>query len=385
MLGAARFASVEVVRNAAVRQLAETNPQVAARFWPSHPASKLWLGLTQIGLSARHRAPVAEATFDLVRDGARKAPLAPEPFLVRGVQAQLAGDRQGAERAFLAAKLRDGRSIPARYFLAEQYFRTGNAEAGLREISILARMVPNGVASLAPYIAAYAKNPRSQAQLRSLFRSDPTLEQAALSTLASDARNSDLILGLASPSVSAPQWSGVLVQTLVAAGKYDQAYRVWAQAAHIQPVEDWTLFDAGFAGSDAPPPFNWTLTSSTVGLAERQPGGRLHAIFYGQEDGVLARQLLLLKPGRYRLAMRIAGDPSRAGALSWKLACADSQALLVSLPLSELKKFAAGVPFDVPATCAAQSLELAGHAPDVAQQADVTVSGLSLKREQPGG
>ncbi len=365
-------------------QFAEAKPQVAARFWPSHPASKLWLGLTEIGLSARHRTPVAGSTFDLVRDAARKAPLAPEPFLVRGVQAQLAGDRRVAEQAFLAAKLRDGRSIPARYFLAEQYFRTGNAEGGLREISILARMVPNGVTSLAPYVAAYAKDPRNQAQLRSLFRSDPTLEQAALSTLASDARNSGLILGLASPSASPPPWSGVLVQTLVAAGRYDDAFRVWARTAHIQPGADWTVFDPGFAGSDAPPPFNWTLTSSTVGLAESQPGGRLHAIFYGQEDGILARQLLLLNPGRYRLAMRISGEPARMGMLSWKLTCADSKASLVSLPLNALMK-ASGVTFDVPATCAAQSLELTGSAPEVAQQADVTISGLSLKREQPGG
>jgi hypothetical protein len=384
-MGAALLVGVEVVRNAAVLQLAERQPEVAARFWPSHPASKLWLGLTQIGLSARQRTPVAAATFELVRDGARKSPLAPEPFLVRGVQAQLAGDRQGAEQAFLAAKLRDGRSIPARYFLAEQYFRTGNAERGLREISILARMVPNGVTSMAPYIAAYAKDPRSKEHLQKLFRSDPTLEQAALSTLASDARNSDLVLSLASPSASPPQWSGVLVQTLVAAGKYGEAYRVWARSAHIQPVADVTLFDAGFAGSDAPPPFNWSLTSSTVGLAERQAGGRLHAVFYGQEDGILAQQLLLLKPGRYRLAMQIAGEPARAGTLSWKLACADSKALLVSLPLSEQKKYAAGVTFEVPENCAAQSLELAGSAPEVAQQADVTISGLSLKREQPGG
>jgi hypothetical protein len=301
------------------------------------------------------------------------------------VQAQLAGDQQVAERAFVAAKLRDGRSIPARYFLAEQYFRSGDAPSGLREIAVLARMVPNGVTSLAPYVAAYAKDPRNRPQLQSLFKSDPTLEQAALSTLAVDPRNADLILSLASPSATVPQWSGVLIPTLVNARQYDEAYRVWSKMAHVQPPADGTVFDAGFAGSDAPPPFNWSLTSSTVGLAEGQPGGRLHAIFYGQEDGVLARQLLLLKPGRYRLTMRISGEPARAAALSWTLTCADSKVQLVSLPLSDLKKAASGVSFAVPANCAAQSLELTASAPEVAQQADVTISDFSLKREQSGG
>jgi hypothetical protein len=385
VLGAALLTGVEVVRNAVVVQYAETKPQVAARIWPSHPASKLWLGLTEIGLSARHRAPVNPSTLDLIRAAATKAPLAPEPFLVRGVQAQLAGDQNVAEQAFVAAKLRDGRSIPARYFLAEQYFRDGNAPSGLREIAVLARMVPNGVTSLAPYVAAYAKEPRNRPQLQALFRSDPMLEQAALSTLATDARNADLIFGLATPSVSAPQWAGTLVQSLVAAGQYGEAYRVWARTAHVRPGEDQTLFDAGFAGSDAPPPFNWTLTSSTVGLAERQPGGRLHVIFYAQEDGVLARQLLLLKPGRYRLAMRILGEPSRANALRWTLTCADSKSELLSLPLSDPKTAASGLTFEVPANCAAQYFELAGSAPELAQQVDVTIGGLSLKREQPSG
>jgi len=385
VLGAALLAGVEVVRNAAVVQYAETKPQLAARIWPSHPASKLWLGLTQIGLSARNKAAVAASTFDLIWQGAREEPLAPEPFLVRGVQAQLAGNQQVAEQAFAGAKLRDGRSIPARYFLAEQYFRSGDAAHGLREIAVLARMVPNGVTSLAPYIATYAKDPRNRTQLQSLFKSDPTLEQAALSTLATDPSNADLILGLASPSTTAPQWSGVLIPTLVNAGQYGAAYRVWARTAHVQPAADATVFDARFAGSDAPPPFNWSLTSSTVGLAESQPGGRLHAIFYGQEDGVLARQLLLLKPGRYRLSMRISGEPSRANALSWTLTCADSKAQLVSLILSDPKKAASGTMFDVPANCAAQSLELAASAPEVAQQVDVTISDFSLKREQPNG
>src|SRR6185369_17476157 len=139
---AALLIAVVVVRNAGVAQFAETDPRKAARIWPSHPASELWLGLTQIGLSARERKPVARATLDLVRDAARKAPLAAEPFLVRGGEGQLAGDQRLATQACAAARLRDGRSIPARYFLAEQYFKVGDAPRGLREMALLARMTP---------------------------------------------------------------------------------------------------------------------------------------------------------------------------------------------------------------------------------------------------
>ena len=100
-------------------------------------------------------------------------PLAPEPFLVRGVQAQLDGDRSLAGQAFRAAELRDGRAIPARYFLADHYFRTGDARAGLREVAALSRLVPNGVASLAPYVAAYSKDPRNWPALQGLVQVGP--------------------------------------------------------------------------------------------------------------------------------------------------------------------------------------------------------------------
>jgi hypothetical protein len=382
---AALLVAVVVVRNAGVAQFAESDPRQAARIWPSHPASELWLGLTQIGLSARERKPVTGATLELVRDAARKAPLAPEPFLVRGVQGQLAGDQQLATAAFAAARLRDGRSIPARYFLAEQYFRKGDVSRGLRETAILARMVPNGVTSLAPFVASYAKDPRTRPHLKALFRTDPALEQAALTTLATDARNTDLILGLATPSRTAPQWTEMLLRSQVAAGEYALAQQTWARLAHVAPVRD-SIFDPQFKGSAAPQPFNWTLTSSTAGLAEPQGGGRLHVLFYGQEDGLLAGQLLVLSPGRYRLALRVDGEAARAATLKWTISCVGSGQVLLSLALSDVNRAAQGGEFDVPATsCGAQNLQLTGAAPELPQQADVTISDLRLVRVADNG
>ena len=377
------LAALLVVRNAVVAQYAETKPQLAAWIWPSHPSSNLWSGLTEIGLNARARKAVSPATLEKIRDAAAKSPLAPEPFLVRGVEAQLAGDYPLATQAFLAAKLRDGRSIPARYFLAEQYFRSGDAAHGLREIALLARMVPNGVAGLAPFIATYAKDPRNRPQLLSLFRSDPQLQDAALTTLASDAGNADLILELGSDRQ--PVWAGTLLNSLVVAGQYQKAHGIWARLAHVAPASGQLIFDPGFKGSDAPPPFNWALTASTIGLAERQPGGRLHVIYYGQEDGVLASQLLVLSPGRYRLAMRLAGDLNHAASLSWTVTCVGSTTASLSLRLSDPALAARGVAFDVPANCPAQRLELVASAPELPQQAEIMVSNLSLRQVAGNG
>jgi hypothetical protein len=369
---AALLLAVQVVRNAAVAQFAELLPTRAAKAWPGHPQAQLTIGLTEIAIASRQHQRAAPATFSRITDAARKMPLAPEPFLVRGVHAQIAGDRALAGDAFRAAELRDGRAIAPRYFLADLYFRAGDARSGLREIAVLSRIVPNGVSSLAPYVAAYSKNPRNWPALRALFRSDPALADASLSALSTDPANADLVLRLGNVR-SRATWQDRLVASLVTAGQYGKARSIWAQVAGTGPVSG--IFDPAFADSKAPPPFNWVLTSSTVGLAERRNG--LHVIFYGQEDGPLATQLLLLAPGAYRLAMPVTGDKGHARSLAWSLTCANSTTPIGRIALDEAA--ARGWAFTVPAGCAAQKLELSGVSSDMPQQVDVTIARLQLE------
>src|SRR6185312_5611299 len=160
------------VRNAAVLLYAPSKPMLAAKFWPTHPATEISLSMTEIARAARDRRDVPPSTFAMMSDASSKEPLAPEPFLVRGVQAELARDGAVAQKAFEAAQWRDPRSLPAAYFLADRYFRTGDRVLGLREIAALARLSPAGPSSVAPYLAAYAANPANWPALRNLFQSN---------------------------------------------------------------------------------------------------------------------------------------------------------------------------------------------------------------------
>src|SRR3954453_13052895 len=89
---AALLIAVQVVRNAAVHALADTRPADAASVWRGHPASELSLAMTDIPRASRAGRAVPSSAFAEIADAAAKEPLAPEPFLVRGVQAGLAGD-----------------------------------------------------------------------------------------------------------------------------------------------------------------------------------------------------------------------------------------------------------------------------------------------------
>jgi tetratricopeptide (TPR) repeat protein len=373
----ALLVAVQVVRNAAAAQFAERSPATAARIWPGHPSAELSLAMTRIGDATRLRRQVPESVFAEVRDAALKAPLEPEPFLVRGVQAQLAGDAPLALQAFAAAERRDPRSLPAHYFLADALFRAGDSRRGLQEVGTLARLAPNGLTTVGPYIAAYAKDPENWPQLRELFRGNPQMETAALVGLANDATNADAVLALARDTrgAAAAAWLPVLVNSLVAAGQYDKARAVWARGAQVDDRQA-LVHDAGFTDARSPPPFNWALMSSTVGLAERQSGGRLHIIFYGHDDGLLARQLLLLGPGNYRMTMTVAGNAADARALTWSVRCYSSQTPLAGVPLDVLAS--RGWAFTIPSGCAAQWLELSGVSSDLSRQTEVVIGKLNL-------
>ena len=376
--------AVTIVRNSAVDALANLSPARAARLWSDHPTTEISLAMTEIAQSARLRSAVPSKVFERIDDAARKAPLAPEPFLVHGVQAQLSGHQDAAVQALQAAEWRDPRSLPAHYFLAERYFTKRDVARALKEIASLANLSPGGIGASAPYLAAFARDPSNWPRMRALFRANPRIEEAALFELSRDGHNAPSVLALVSPQnrTARAVWLPVLVNSLVSAGDYAKARAIWASVSGVSANAP-PLFDAGFSNPDPPPPFNWTFASSTLGLAERQSGGRLHAIYYGQEDGALAKQLLVLPPGRYRLSLRLLSGSSQAQALNWSVTCAGAPIPIASAPLNVAAS--RGLLFDVAADCRAQLLQLSGVSADLPQQSDVTITDLKLAAEGSHG
>ena len=359
-----------VVRDAVVAAYASPDPQRAEFFWPGHPRVLVSSALTDIGVAAvKRRPPPPEALARIARAG-RLTPLSVDPFLVRGISAQQSGDLRLAERAFVAARHRAPREAAPRYFLSELYVTTNRGAEGLAELATLARLLPNGSASVAPSLAAYARSSGDVANLKATFRSHPELGQAVLVELAKDPANADLALRLADrvrTTEGTPDWVKVMLPNLVQAGEFDRAYRLWSATSGAQSRGK--IFDADFGGSPAPPPFNWTFRSDSAGFAELDAKGGLHVMFYGRDDAVLASQTLLLSPGRYRITTAGGGDAG--GMLRWTVTC---------LPVRhEIAATAEPVlDFTIAAGCPAQLLELKGVARDMPKEANVTISGLKL-------
>src|SRR6185437_7791038 len=107
------------------------------------------LGLARIGRAARERKTIDQHVFAMIDDAAVKSPLAPEPFLVRGVQAQTAGDAEAAKRAFLSAQSRDPRSMPGEQSLAPNNFPAGKGLREFQQSVQIAQLSPDGSTTIA--------------------------------------------------------------------------------------------------------------------------------------------------------------------------------------------------------------------------------------------
>jgi hypothetical protein len=386
--GLALLASAQVVRTAIVSAFGDEQPVIAERVWPSHPEVKFAVAMAEIGaVAASGKTAVPESTLGRVKDGMNAAPLAVEPYLIRGALAQSEGRSDLAERLFLEARARDPRSAAARYFLAERFLASGRAAEGLTEISVLARLVPGGSQLLVPALVRYARAPGSEASLKATLAANPQVGQAVLAVLATDASNADLIMRIAGPltpgnaETPPPAWQGRLLSALVEKGEFVRARDLWRQVSGIVPATPAGLVNSRFAELNAPPPFNWSLSSGSFGIAEPAEDGQLKVIFYGREDAELASQLLLLPAGQYRLQMEASGDAADDSGLEWSVICLPSKAKLAGVPLkgATLAAKSLGATFAVPGQgCEAQWLKLTGTAAEFAKSEQATIGKLSL-------
>ncbi len=335
--------------------------------------------MADVGTSAARGQTLSPELIGRVQEIARKVPMAPEPFLIHGVLAQL--DRQDslAERLYLQARLRDPRSRAARFFLAERFLRTGRVPAALAEMAVLARLT-NAAHVFAPALASYARTPGAIPQLRRFFRAAPDFEPVVLAHLATDVRNVGLILALwnGSPSASGVEssWQAGIVAKLVEAGDYQRAHALWRRFAGVETTAP-SVFNSEFRESAASAPFNWTF-GSTGGLAQPTNHGRLDVIYFGREDAVLAHQLLVLQPGQYVLGMQVNGEVGRDSGVAWTIECMGQKRVLLSINVERIGRLEGR--FSVPHGCPAQQLRLSGAPGEFPKAVEFSVGRFSLAR-----
>lgn len=379
-LAVASVLAAEIARLTVATAFAETRPALAESLAPRLPELLVTKAMAEVGEAAAQGQNPPETAMKLLGRLARVAPLQAEPLLVQAAIAQKSGDLATAEQLLLEARRRKPRSAAARYLLAQMWLSQGRIEESLGEVAVLSRLMPESSAQLAPALSEYAETPGAAPRLRQMLATNPQLKAPLLNALATDPDNLPLILELDSAVTTtenkAPQWQAMVLEGLVRRGDYERAYALWRRLAGYGGPRQ-LLFNGGFSPLAAPPPFNWKFQSGKAGISE--PGdGRMRVLYYGRANAMLASQLLLLPPGRYRFAFGLSGTP-QPGSLVWNLSCLGRRQPLMRLDLSSSAPRQAD--FTVPpGGCEAQMLSLRGRVQDMPKQTDVLIGPAAIRR-----
>ena len=367
-----------VVRSAFVAAYADLDLARAERVWPGHPSVLASRALLEAAQASAQTRPLQRSTQALLADVARIAPLAPQPFLIAGAEAQRNREDAAAERLLLSARQRDPRAAAAHYLLAQQYISQGRFDRGMPEAAVLARLLPGSVEPLASAFANYLTTVAVPDGMSEVLKSNPALAERIFSDLSANPRNADLLLKIAPRELinPAPPWQSNLINKLVEAGDYQRARQVWARLAGHRTDQSETIHDPHFEGSSAPEPFNWTFATQGA-VVEPQSGG-LHILYFGRDDTAIAHQLLVLRPGRYRLQMDVSGQVADPQAVRWTIVCLPGRAELLDAPVAPGK---IELDLTVPSSgCAAQQLALSAQGAGHGGSSDFLISNLRLAR-----
>jgi hypothetical protein len=373
-----------VVRTSTSYALVDLNPYAVSKVAPDDPRVALNIALIEFALN---NGKLTDRRRERTYAAMTKAPLAETPMLVAAVSALAAGDSRKGEALLLEARHRDPRFILARLLLLDQYLKTARIGEAGQEIAVLTRLLPEAGNLLVPELAKMATKPGSGVALMRALRRDPQLQQDVLARLAATEEPAMMLrlAAEAAPSGNAPNWQAVLLKRLVDKGDFAQAHAMWRNFAHLPPAgAEKSVYDGRFANLPGAAPFNWQLTASAAGVAERLSGGGLQVQYFGRDPAELGSQILLLRPGNYRLRIEADGDASGEGAkLAWTLVCGTGGAKLAELPMLKISSAPKWLEarFSIPqAGCASQSLRLSGSPAEFPTEQDATIREVRVER-----
>jgi hypothetical protein len=172
----------------------------------------------------------------------------------------------------------------------------------------------------------------------------------------------------------------LVIAKLIDLGAFADAREVWARAGgQAQPG---LINDPAFANPSSNPPFDWDFSQTPTGAAERKPGGGVYIDYYGRVPGLLLRQVVTLRPGRYRARLDVEPAAKGGGAIAVRVACGiGGDAALTERPLEfeRTGRQKVELAFTVPAGgCDGQSLELRGLASERRNSQQIVLNRFDL-------
>jgi hypothetical protein len=281
------------------------------------------------------REQIAQAQR-LAEAAVRASPVNVRAIWALGSIAALRNDERTAQRLFAYAETLSRRDLPTQLWLIESAVQHNDVPTALLHYDRALRSNIEAQAILFPVLMGAASQPQIAGPLARLLATRPewwsVFATAMIATPSSSSPALAFLLGqvrlnLADPVERPLALSAVL--RLVNDGEYARAYQLYRSVTRSGARRP-GVNDGGFDAVPAVPPFDWTFVEEMDLSASREASGdgyvlRLHSS--QGRAGIVARQLLVLPAGRYRLSFT-AGDVSATALArpSVTLSCANDNA-----------------------------------------------------------
>lgn len=315
----------------------------------------------------------------LGRDALGRSPFDVRALRVVGLTESRAGRPAKANDLLTLAGNWSLRDDPAHAWLVEYRLRNGDYASAFAHADTLVRRredMYQNVFSLFT-IAATQDPQRALPVLASLLSAEPPWRSVYLSRLTetADGLRVGANLAVLLQGGRRPLTRDELQRFYLGALERGQLDAIRVVRARLgRPAANSALTNGRFDDPEAPAPFQWELVQAAGAVASIMPGDlaqknpALRVEYDGYTDAIIARQLLMLAPGRYRFRVesRIeTGNP--VGRMAWTIKCASSDPLF-STPAAPSTAVggtrngwvASTAEVSIPAGCPGQWLDLVG-------------------------
>lgn len=300
------------------------SPRLALRTWPFN-------GNANAALAERY---LERGNLNLASAAALRAldtePTSARAARVLGFVADIGGDPDRAIAWMQLSQRLSRRDLGTTLWLNELSIKQNNIDGALRQFDVALRTSRDAPQILFPILSQALSEEEIAHRALPLFRTDPAWLKAffqfAFSAGDSDRNLASIVNHLDSQNSGATMdMRRGFVLRLVERGGYETALSVYEVAADGDPLRA-AIRSATFRSIGRFQPFDWEVLDSDHFMARPQAAGGLEFSFETGAGGTIARQLLFLKPGQYRLSSQLRlNSPSIAARPHWKVACAPSQ------------------------------------------------------------
>lgn len=371
--------------------IARAPPAIATRIAPWSPT------VLRRAAEAELVAKRPDNAGALARFALARAPFDARALRVVGLSEDEAGRTAEAEQILTLAGNWSLRDDPAHAWLMEYRLRRGDYASAFAHADTLVRRRGDLTANtFALFTAAASQDPRSLPALVARVDARPPWRQAYLDTLTHSAGEPGYVvliqLAIALKDRKAP----------LTRDELEGIYQPWVKAGRVPAVQFLrrqlappgafpTLENGSFSAQQAPKPFDWDVGFGAGYLAEIAPsgdqaeGGALRVEYGGRSTATIARQLLTLAPGSYRLTGKVRGEPGvPLPSVGWRITCLETGEIIgearigprASLPRGQFQATAVVRP----ERCTAQWLTLATRPEDEGPMGIAWFDDLQIRR-----